>query len=183
MNVKEIYDFVVANRKSLLEYERQLYFDDNTGYAVYVNVVVDNPLCAEFIVTDELDDQIVAFQGETRSEIEEAYKKALSEAGFFETFEDLKLEAASRDAELNEYAENLICSILSDDIDSVENKTIEEAAITIKEVVCEILANQFNMPIYRPLELVKEDDDHNIVHFIEDYPYPLLRKTPEKAPE
>lgn len=75
-----------------------------------------------------------------------------------------------RETELNNAVQNLIYDILEQDIDNVSSDEIEQATFTIKEVVCDILAKQYHLPVYRPMFLISGNGEK----FFEEYPYPAI---------
>lgn len=75
-----------------------------------------------------------------------------------------------REEELETILTNTIYDVLGDDGDNVSEKDITEATMLLKEVVCDLLAKKYGMPIYRPMWLVDEDG----TKFFEEYPYPSI---------
>lgn len=77
-----------------------------------------------------------------------------------------------REAELNNAVQNLIYEILDNDLDEICGDEIEQATFTIKEAVCDILARQYHLPVYRPMYLVTASGER----FFEEYPYPHIEE-------
>lgn len=81
-----------------------------------------------------------------------------------------------REDQLNDMVMSMIFDILGDDIDEVTEVEVEDAAVLVKEAVCDILARRFKLPVYRPMFLRTAAGER----FFAKYPYPQMISTPEE---
>lgn len=81
-----------------------------------------------------------------------------------------------REDQLNDVIMSMIFDILGDDIDEVTEVEVEDAAVLVKEAVCDILARRFKLPVYRPMFLRTAAGER----FFTKYPYPQMIATPEE---
>lgn len=186
----KIWDYFVANRDRLETIQfliaqndsMEVYLTNDDGTAVFTVYVGEDP------VSD--------YESYSQFDIEGTYKLALSEIGIdiddddndgFDDFTDRILsyygseeadeeeteeefDIRCRERELNNAVQNLIYDVLDDNIDDVSTEEIEQATFTIKEMVCDILAKQYHMPVYRPMFLITDKGER----FFTEFPYPSI---------
>lgn len=153
--------------------------NEETGFSIYM---VDDDLHCTLVVCDETGEPVNEYYAYSPDDAEREYIKALKEIGNTPdddvSADDMRLYIEENEGRLNTAAEDFIYEILNEAADELTSAEIEQAAVAIKEFACEVLAQQFGAPVYRPMELVREDG----THFFEDYPYQYFKKEPEKAP-
>lgn len=148
--------------------------NDLTGYSIYMSDDGDGLVLT---VCDETGDPINVYQAWTPEDAQCKYAEALRDIGDepdYDEYEDdpdeMRELIKKHEDFLDELTAEYVYALLEDNGDSMPESDIENAARTIKEVACEILARQYKAPLYRPMELVRSDGSH----FFTDYPYPFL---------
>lgn len=167
------------NKLRFFGYEHKL-AESPDGVEIYISDVDGFPLLTEYI-----SDTLVAEHDADPSNIQTVYRNILDSYGIVDgdmpddeddngsedDLEDEDMLIAERDDQLTNLTSELIFDILGDDAcEGISATDIEEAANLVKEVVCKILADRFDFPVYRPMYLVTKGG----VRFFAKYPYPQM---------
>lgn len=186
----------------------QYFVDNNIVLEGSMHLVAENDEWQVWITCDdetavfcvEYDgDALREYTAYDESDIEEQYGFALEDIGFVDSeFEDddesglpsaeysgefddqvCDLDIREREAELDDVCTQFVCEVLDTDYIHADDDLIEQAAKTIKEVICDIIAKQYGMKLYRPMWLVGEDGNK----FFAEYPYPhiMAAEQPKKS--
>lgn len=172
----DILEYYRRNEQRLAEYEHQLAESDD-GVAIYlvsndfpvVNVYIGDTLVSEH-ETDE--DSLMSTYMEVLDEWGVDLTEIADEDEDDEMSEEDKRELIDlREDQLTGFAVSMIYDILeANDDDTVGDAEIEEAAVAVKELVCDLLAKGFGFEVYRPMFLISETGEK----FFEEYPYPSM---------
>lgn len=178
-NAVEYYE---KNKLRLVEYEHKL-AESPDGTSIYLVDEDDTP-----VINVYFGDTLIADHEADEDSLQTIYQLCIDQWGIieddmpddeedpdfgfdgsvFDDDEDLLID--EREDALTNLASEFIFDILGDDADEVGAVEVEEAANLVKEVVCKILADRFDFPVYRPMYLISESGKR----FFTKYPYPQM---------
>lgn len=190
----EIYEYYTDHKDRLDEGFQHLVaqVDDKTVYittdggAIVLNVYADGG--------DEITD---VFEADSEASLLDQYNKALRTIGYTvsgfgepddddepdynaddmtvveaDEYEFYQEEISASEGRMDSLCTELIYEFMGDD-DTVSTEMLEECAVAIKELVCQVMANQFKIPVERPMILVSK----NGTRYYTEHPYASLNQT------
>lgn len=183
--------YVEDHIDELPQYELQLAESDE--FTLYVTLDDNNMI--SFVICDESGDPVAMYEADKGDEADliEKYSRSLDEIGYSPTAEyiesqsddddddsdiDYQSTISEHEEEMNSLVSELIYEFMGADAwGEISSADIEEAAISIKEIVCQIMHKQYKLPVFRPMFLVSESGEK----FYTEYPYPQM--IPVDTPE
>lgn len=191
----EIYEYYIDHKDRLDEGFQHLVaqVDDKTVYittdggAIVLNVYADGG--------DEITD---VFEAYDEASLLDKYSKALRTIGYTviefddpddeddglnhesddlipiedDEYEAYQEEISAAEGRMDSLCTELIYEFMGED-DVVSTEVLEECAVAIKELVCQVMANQFKIPVERPMILVSKDG----TRYYTEHPYNSLAQT------
>lgn len=181
----EIVEYYQRNKLRLMEYEHKIAESPEEDLAMYIvddgfpiiNVYIGDTVISEneadedtlMAVFQELLEEWGMLDDEIAPLDEDEYgDDTPPDDGADEIEQQAIIE--EREEQLDSIVMEMIFDILGDDIDNVAEPEVEDAAVLVKEAVCDILARRFKLPIYRPMFLRGIDGEK----FFSEYPYPQM---------
>lgn len=167
--VFDIWAYFQRQHERLLEHEQLVAQNDATGDTVYVSREGERIIIMTY---DAFENPISEHEADNYVDAIDIYATALAEIGISDDGESQIDDSTikTRETELDIAAEALVYEIAGDDLDTVPDIDLDEVCKAVKEVCCQMLANQFKIPVYRPMKLKREDGSM----FISEYPYSEL---------
>ena len=167
--------------------------DDKTVY-----ITTDGGVVVLNVYADGGDEITDVFEADNEASLLDQYNKALRTIGYTSGFEDpddddnepdyksddiiiiadddeyglYQEEVSASEGRMNDLCTELVYEFMGDD-DVTSSEVVEECAIAIKELVCQVMANQFKIPVERPMILVAKSGER----YYTEHPYIALDQT------